>query len=105
MDILKFNSFIAQDVLIFFYYISAVVVPIFLYSIRLYLLKKLPFYKQLNDSLSTIYKKLTIKRKIEIILLFIVLFIFMELTLRIMFEFMIAYFDIHNYLYQISKKV
>ncbi len=103
MDILRFNSFIAQDVLIFFYYLGAVIIPIFLWSIRLYLIQKLPFYKKLDNNIFYIYKHLSIKRKIEIIFLFIFIFLFMELTLRVMFEFMIAYFDIHNYLYQISK--
>ncbi|WP_434658401.1 DUF4282 domain-containing protein [Sulfurimonas sp. NW9] len=38
-------------------------------------------------------------------LFFGVIFLCMELCLRILFEGMIGYFDMHDYLYKISQKV
>jgi len=87
-DILNFNSFITQDVLIFFYYIGAVIIPVALYYFREYFIKKFSFLQILNGATK-----------------FIILFICMELCWRMMFEAMIGYFDMHDYLYEISKKL
>ena len=94
-DIVTFNRFIAPDVLIFFYYIGAIFVPVLLWVSKDYFIAKLPW-------LQTLFAK---KQSIYVIVLFIVVFLFMELFWRLMFEAMIGYFDMHNYLYEISKRV
>jgi len=103
LDILTFNTLIAQDVLIFFYYIGALGVPIFLWALRFYFLKKFSFYKELDTHIYSLFQELNFQKKLQIFFFFLALFLCMELCLRIIFEFMIAYFDIHNYLYTISK--
>ena len=83
-DIVTFNSFITQDVLIFFYYIGVVIIPIVLYYFRENLTKKFPWSNWI---------------------IFIIFFVCIELFWRMFFEMMIGYFDMHDYLYEISKKL
>jgi len=96
-DILSFNNFIAQNILIVFYYLGAVVIPAILY-----------YYK--DDVMKYLDKKgfhipLDAKEKKIAFIVFIVVFLCMELCWRMMFEAMIGYFDMHDYLYEISKKL
>jgi hypothetical protein len=84
---------------------GAVIVPIILWYLRIYLLKKFSLYKDINDSFYQYYKSLSTKRKLQITSLFVFIFLFMELCLRIVFEFVIAYFDMHEYLSHISKAI
>ncbi len=91
-DFLTFNSFITQNILILFYYLGAVVFPIILWLKKDPILGKLSFIKISKENKTTIY--LTI----------LVLFLLMEICWRMMFEVMIGYFDMHDYLYQISQQ-
>jgi hypothetical protein len=102
---LSFERFIAQDVLIFFYYMFALVMPLFLWSMRLYILKKVPFLSDINSSAKNIFKNLTMKQKVVVIMIFVMIFFCMELCLRMMFEMFIGYFDMHNYLQDIAEKL
>lgn len=104
-DILTFNSFVAQDVLIFFYYIFALLVPLLLWKFRLYILKKVSFFKDINDSFMEFYYSLSKQNKIILVTLFILIFVCMELFVRMIFEAMIGYFDMHDYLYKILQQV
>jgi len=94
-EYLSFNNFIAQNVLIFFYYIFVFLIPIFLWKSRGYLLKKFSF----------VYDNLEFKNKIYIFILFLGIFVCMELCLRLFFEMLVGYFDMHDYLYEISQKL
>jgi len=91
-DFLTFNSFITQNILILFYYLGAVVFPVILWLKKDPVLSKLSFIKISDENKTTIY--LTI----------LVLFLLMEIFWRMMFEVMIGYFDMHDYLYQISQQ-
>jgi hypothetical protein len=101
---LTFEKFISQDVLIFFYYMFALMMPIFLWSMRFYILKKIPYLKRINHNTIEVYKNLDIKKKVFIVLVFIMMFFCMELCLRMMFEMIIGYFDMHNYLQILSTQ-
>ena len=84
-DFLDFNLFITKYVLIIFYYFFAIAFPFVLY-----------YFKD----------KLKIKIKnIKIWIVLIVLFLMGELFLRMFFEMLIGYFDMHDYLYEISQKM
>jgi len=102
MNFLRFNTFIAQDVLVVFYYIFAILVPLFLWYLRLYILKKIPFFQAIDKSAISVYKNLDTKKRVLLLLFFLSLFFCMELCLRMVFEAMIGYFDMHNYLYEIA---
>jgi len=102
-DFLNFNTFIAQDVLIFFYYVGAVIMPVILWLSRDYLLKKVSLFNFINTFLKEFFESLSLKNKTITIIGFVMMFVCLELCWRMIFEAMIGYFDMHNYLYEISK--
>jgi len=83
-DILTFNTFITPDVLIFFYYTGVVFIPIVLWLLR-----------------NSIEKYISLKNRVKMLFVLGFLLIIFELFLRMIFEMLIGYFDIHNYLHQI----
>lgn len=95
MQYLTFNKFISQDVLIITYYIMALLIPIFLWQGRKYVVEKIPLIRSKVS-------QLRFQDKMKLWLSFFLLFFCMELCLRMVFEAMIGYFDMHNYLYEIS---
>ena len=90
-DVLIFEKFITQNILIFFYYVGVLFIPIMLWIFKAYFVDKVTF---LQNS----------QKNLQKVLLFFILFLCMQLCLRIVFEFMIGYFDMHDYLYAISQK-
>ena len=86
-DILSFNTFITKYVLVFFYYFFALAVPLAFFLIRDKFFKKYP----------------SLKKRSWIILL--ILFLMYELFIRMFFEILIGYFDMHDYLHTISKNL
>jgi len=89
-DILTFNNFVTQDILMFFYYIGVMALPILLFIFRTYFKEKVAWLDTKDN-------------KLKSLLLFFVLLFCMELCLRMFFEFLIGYFDMHDYLYTISQ--
>ena len=104
-DYLVFNKFIAQNILILSYYFGAIFMPILLWYMRLYIIKKVLFVKEIKLFVAPYYSKLSSREKRKIWLVFIALFICMQLCWRMMFEAMIGYFDMHDYLYEIAKSL
>jgi len=86
-------------VLIFFYYIGIFTIPIVLIFSRKYLLENISLLKKIDDK---IRNSSSIKEKIAVVISFFLLLIFVELGWRMLFEMMIGYFDMHDYLYEIS---
>ena len=82
IDFLTFKTFITPTVLIFFYYIGAILVPMFIYRRQKFILNRLSIEK--------------INLKISTKLILISFFIMLETVWRMMFEVMIGYFQIHN---------
>jgi len=85
-DFLSFNYFITPTVLMFFYYIGVLFLPVIAWRHK--------------EKVRTIFTFLPNK---TLFWFFIALF-FMELFWRMMFEMILGYFDIHNYLYQILQQ-
>jgi len=104
-DILSFNTFVTQDVLIFFYYIGAVVIPIALYFFKDYLIKHISLVKSGYEKLYEFYSSFSSNEKKVFWFVVISLFLCMELCWRMIFEAMVGYFDMHDYLHIISKKL
>ncbi len=90
-NFLSFNTFITQDVLVLFYYTGALLVPFLLYK-----------YKNRLTSSSFLVK---LKSKPKILLTILGIFLLLELFWRMMFETMIGYFDMHEYLYHIAQQL
>jgi len=103
-DFLIFNTFIAQKALVVFYYMFAILIPVCCFVMRHYF-KKVKFFKQMYDLAWYGYSKLHLKYKILVILMFIMSFFMFELFLRMFFEMLIGYFDMHDYLHTISTKM
>lgn len=101
MDFLTFKSFISTEVLIIFYYIGAVLLPIGIWVLLSWLIRK---YRLLNTAYENgkklIWKSLNRKQQTRFVLFFITSFLFMELFWRMMFEFLIAYMQIRDALLQ-----
>ena len=102
-DYLVFNKFIAQDVLIVAYYFGVIVMPILLWYARSYIIKKVLFIQEIENFVGSYYSGLSGQDKRKVWLVAVVLFICMQLCWRMMFEMMIGYFDMHDYLYEISE--
>ena len=92
LDLLTFNSFVTKYILIALYYTLALVVPLMLLLKGVVSLRAYPILRTLLDLVGT-------KSRLAIAAA-IVLF---ELFLRMFFEMLIGYFDMHDYLHQIVK--
>ena len=97
LDFLTFKTFISPSILIVFYYIGAVFVPI----LSFYLARRFK-----NTYFSSVTLSLSLQHYLLTIGLFLLTFLMLEVFWRMMFEMLIAYFDMHDALMQtISKEI
>ncbi|MDX9913911.1 MAG: DUF4282 domain-containing protein [Candidatus Moranbacteria bacterium] len=101
-NFLTFKTFISSDILIFFYYIGAVLIPILLWQSRVYLKDRFKIIQLINEQIVKIFSSLSNKEQSYAKLFILFAFISMEIIWRMMFEVMIAYFDMRDYLQQIA---
>ena len=103
MDFLTFKSFISTEVLIIFYYLGALILPIGIWLLFTWLIRK---YRLLNSAYENgkeiIWKSLSRKQRINLVIFFVTSFLFMELFWRMFFEFLIAYMQMRDALLQIQ---
>jgi len=104
-DFLTFNTFITPDILIIFYYIGALLIPLALWFLKGKIFQKVSFLQSAQDMLGSFYASLSKKEQMLGILVLLIIFLFLELFWRMMFEMMIGYFDMHNYLHEIAKNL
>ena len=101
-DFLTFKTFISTEALIIFYYLGAIILPIFSWVLPTWLIKK---YKLLNTSYTNgkelLWKILSRKQQVKFVAFFLIIFFFMELFWRMLFEFLIAYIQIRDALLQV----
>jgi len=90
LDFLSFKYFISLDVLVVMYYLGALGVPILGWAFVLWIRAKL-FSENKESSSKGKYKT-------YFILFFMVVFIFLEIFWRVMFEVLIAYFQMRDVL-------
>jgi len=101
MDFLTFKSFISINVLIIFYYIGALILPLGLWILINWLIRKYDFFDVVYEKgKEAIWKSLNKKQQIKLFVFFILFFLFMELIWRMLFEFLIAYMQIRDALIQ-----
>lgn len=97
MDFLSFKELISIPVLIGFYYLGAIVFPFFMWIFSKWAVKK---YKLVGDVQSKgkdlIWRTLNTKQKTLFIATFLMIFLFMELFWRMMFEFLIAFMQMRD---------
>ena len=95
MDFLTFKSFISPTILVVFYYMGAIVMPFFVWFTSRWLMKKILFLEQSYEkSKKLVLATVNLKYKVLFGLFFLMIFLFMELLWRMMFEFLIAYMQI-----------
>jgi hypothetical protein len=86
-NFLSFETFITQDILIIVYYIGLFFSPLLLWIFR----------KKAKNILKS-------DNRVLIFIILFTIFLIMQLMWRMMFEAMIGYFDIHNYLQIIANE-
>ena len=97
MDFLSFKTFISIEALIVFYYIGAVIFPVGLWLLMSWLIRKFNvFGDKYKAAKELIWNSLGSNQKIKILVLFSILFLFMELFWRMLFEFLIAYMQMRD---------
>ncbi len=89
-DFLMFRSFVTPSFLLIFYYVGAVLMPFLAWLTWLWLKRKY-------------FPETVLPKQIYIYTFFLLGFLMMELFWRMMFEIMIAYFDMHDALMKISS--
>lgn len=104
-NILSFNTFITQNILIFIYYIGAVIFPVMIYLFRNYLITNISWFKTLYKKIEKFYISFPTSKKRVFWIVFWIIFVCAELFWRMMFETMIGYFDMHDYLHMISQHI
>ena len=122
-DFLQFKFFIAQDVLNVFYIVIAILLPIIswywlswivrryavvlkfyketkgslIISFVMWIIRKINFFQnKIEEKLS--WKSLNTSQKLKFIAVFLFIVAFSELFLRLMFEYLIAYMQMHEWM-------
>ena len=103
-DILTFHRFITRDVLLTCYYLGAVAMPAALFLFRRSFVRKFDFLQNLERSMQKWFKNRSLAEKTALWIVFVVIFLLMELGWRMLFEAMIGYFDIHDDLHRILMR-
>jgi hypothetical protein len=90
---LTFQTFITPSLLIFLYYVGALLIPIFSWYLARWI--------------KTVYKAeietyTTFKQRLIVYSAFFISFFCMEILWRVMFEFFIAYFNMHDSLMKLA---
>jgi len=93
-DFLTFKTFISIDILILSYYIGAIIIPIVIWLSKSYLQKKFKILDKLNSSLRNLFGTMSLSKRLLSMLLFLFMFISMEIVWRMCFEAMIGYFQV-----------
>ncbi|MEA3371439.1 MAG: DUF4282 domain-containing protein [Campylobacterota bacterium] len=86
-DILSFKTFISPYMLYIFYYVGAVLVPLVMlkYSYKIYAFLKIDIKKIIPQ-----------EYRLKVYAVSILIFLFLEILWRMMFEFLIAYLQIRD---------
>ncbi len=97
-DFLTFKTFLTPTLLLIIYYFGAIMIPAVSYSIAKWI--KSSYFKKQNNNIDI---AMTPKQKRILLSISLLCFLCMELFWRVLFEFFIAYFDMHDALMQLTK--
>ncbi len=96
-DFLAFRTLISEQVLLLFYYLGAVGMPLAAWLLALYLMRRLDPAQHTYDMSKRMFVTVLPKRhRVLVIVLFSAAFLFMELMWRLMFEYLIAFMQIRD---------
>ncbi len=103
IDFLNFSFFISPYVLVACYYIGALCVPVGSWFLALWIKRKYWLASDVYESGKITFIKITrAKDRMLFYILFIFLFICMEIIWRMMFEFLIAYLQMREALMELA---
>ena len=98
-DFLTFKSFISPSMLVIFYYMGVLILPIFLWQFSTHITAKNHWIDILHKKGKHLaWKLLSKKQRITVFFVFLSVLIMMELIWRMIFEFLIAYMQIRDVL-------
>jgi hypothetical protein len=100
-EFLTFQTFITPTLLICIYYVGVLLVPL-LSWILIRRIEKIYLSKKVNNMQEDVKVHLTFRQRFIIYMFFIISLLCMEIMWRIMLEFFIAYFDMHDALMKLS---
>jgi len=94
-DFLTFQTFITPTLLIIMYYIGALLIPLVSWYITRWIQKS--YFTEISNNIKEEFlTKTTSKQRFIVYAAFIISFLCIEILWRVMFEFCIAYFDMHD---------
>ncbi len=97
IDFLNFKSFISIEVLIIFYYMGAIMIPIAMWLFSHWLIQRFNILSQSYEKgKRLLWSSLTTKQKIMLAFFFTACFFFMQLFWRMMFEYLIAFMQMRD---------
>ena len=100
-DFLTFQTFITPTLLILVYYIGAVLIPLLSWYLARWI--KRSYFTEVSGIIKKeIQTRTTSKQRFIVLLVFLIAFLCMEIFWRVIFEFFIAYFDMHDALMKIN---
>jgi len=106
INFLTFKTFISPSMLILMYYFGVVVMPFLSWLLARWLFKKFDLLASIQQELKvgvkSLYQSLSTKNKILLISLLVSSFIMMEIIWRMMFETLLAYYQMRDYLQALS---
>ena len=100
-EFLTFETFITPALLIIIYYIGAIIIPIVSWYL-VHWIKRVYFSKKDAKSKEYVEVEITSRQRFIVYTIFFISFLCMEIFWRMMFEFFIAYFDMHDALMRLS---
>ena len=128
-DFIQFKLFIAQDVLTVFYIVIAIILPFICWFWLSWIVRRyatvIKFYKEAKRSLiisfiiwivrrinffqnkidqKISWKSLSTNQRLKFIAIFLFVVIFAELFLRLTFEYLIAYMQMHEWMNPVKVK-
>jgi len=100
-DFLTFQTFITPTLLISLYYIGAVLIPLLSWYLARWI--KRSYFSEVSENIKKeIYERTTPKQRFIVLFVFLLCFLCMEIFWRVIFEFFIAYFDMHDALMKLN---
>jgi len=101
-EFLTFQTFITPTLLIVLYYIGALLIPVVSWYLAMWIKKtySTDISKKIKEEIHT---RTTSKQRLFIYGVFFLCFLCMEIFWRVMFEFFIAYFDMHDALMKLRS--
>jgi len=97
-DFLSFQTFITPSLLIMMYYVGVLLIPVLCFYVTFRI--KTTYLPDISHTEKSV---LTPKQRVIFFIIFFFMLLFMEMFWRVIFEFFIAYFDMHDALMKINS--